>query len=127
MAVRYTSALSYALVLALLVGERPAAGQDRRQGMPIEFEGKYLAVMLKSNRDLTHTLQRVELRKLGDQLFMVGVGVDAGSAPKGYVGLQIWLALSDVSEIQVYPTPDALKKAFASPGNEGGTKKSVKP
>jgi hypothetical protein len=126
MAVRYTSMLAAPLVFVMLAGERPASGQDRRP-VPFEFEGKYLAVILKSNRDLTHTLQRVELRKLGEQLFMVGVGVDAGSAPRGYVGLQIGLALSDVSEIQVYPTPDALKKAFASPGNEGGTKKSVKP
>jgi hypothetical protein len=112
------------LVVGLLAGGPPAAGQERR--VPSEFTGKYLAVTLRSNRDVTHMLEQVEIRKLGDRLFLAGIGMDAGAAPRTYVGLNVWLALHDVSEIQVYATPDVLRKAFASPGN-GGSKKGVKP
>jgi hypothetical protein len=125
---RYTFlAFAAPVALGLLAAGPPAAGQDRRPGLPSEFTGKYLAVMLRSNRDVTHMLEQAEIRKLGDRLFLAGVGMDAGSAPKSYVGLNVWLALHDVSEIQVYATRDALRKAFASPGNEGGAKKKVKP
>jgi len=128
MAIRYaTLAVAALLVLGLLAAGPPAAGQDRRAGLPSEFTGKYLAVMLRSNRDVTHMLEQVEIRKLGDRLFLAGIGMNAGSAPKSYVGLNVWLALHDVSEIQVYATPDALRKAFTSPGSDGGSKKGVKP
>ena len=126
MTIRYaTLAVAALIVVGLLAGGPPAAGQDRR--VPSEFTGKYLAVTLRSDRDVTHMLEQVEIRKLGDRLFLAGIGMDAGSAPRTYVGLNVWLALHDVSEIQVYATRDALRKAFTSPGNEGGTKKNVKP
>src|SRR5262249_38675225 len=113
MSTRLRLALFTAACAGCLLAGAPAPGQDARPALPFEFEGKYLAVMLRSNRDLTHTLERVQLRKLGDHLFLSGYGVDTGSAQKGYIGLNVWVALSDVSEIQVYPTQDALRRAFA--------------
>src|SRR5262245_21678296 len=126
MTIRYaTLAVAALIVVGLLAGGPPAAGQDRRG--PSEFTGKYLAVTLRSDRDVTHMLEQVEIRKLGDRSFLAGLGMCAGSAPTTSVGVNVWLALPHVSEIQVYATPDALRKAFASPRGDGGSKKGGKP
>jgi hypothetical protein len=103
-----------------------APAQDEAGPIPYDFEGKFLAVTLKSNKDLTHALKGLKLRKLGNQLFIVGTGVDTGSGQKEYIGLNVWIALGDVSEIQVYGTHAALKKAFAQSDDDPPLKKIPK-
>jgi hypothetical protein len=118
--------IAAACVVGMLAAVEPAPAQDEAGAMPFEFEGKFLAVTLKSNKDLTHALKALKLRKIGNQLFVVGTGLDTGSGQKDYVGLSVWLALNDVSEIQVYATHAALKKAFVPDGDEPPLKKPPK-
>jgi hypothetical protein len=123
MPIRYVCLMTV-LAAALLVPAGASAAEPKAG--PPDFEGKFLALTLRSNTDTIHTLGQVQLRKLGDHTFLVGVGVDSGTTDKWYVGLIIWVALSDVSEIQVYPTQTALRKAFAPAGDEGGGRKTPK-
>jgi hypothetical protein len=75
-----------------------------------EFEGKYLTVTTRSDQEHATSLEKVQLKRLGNESFLVGVAADDGHPDNWQKGLTVWIAVGDVSQITVFPTLDALKK-----------------
>src|ERR1700733_11315199 len=99
-------AIPLALVFCLSLRADPpqTAGQA---GDP--FSGKVLVLSGRSNANFEATLEEVHIRRLGDQTFMVGKGVDEG---KGwYNGRPIWVAVNDVSRITEFEDRSDFIKA----------------
>lgn len=90
-----------------------AAAQEA--GPPVDtnpFQGKVLAIYKKSDPEFIVTLEKARMVTLvGDVPFLVGTGTDNGTE-SWQTGLTIWVALSDVSEIDVFDSIEQLQDAM---------------
>jgi hypothetical protein len=120
---------TFVFVLAVLLISGPLVArlesQDPQAKPPPagDFDGQFVDVIMKTPtviNGLSYTthypLQKVQRKALGDQSFLVGEGINAGGLQKWYAGTTIWLAVSDISGIHVFPSLEKLKASLTPPG-----------
>ena len=102
LAVVAVSSLSFGLSR----GQEPSAAPTPAAKSP--FEGKILVVSVKSDTEYGPTLENPELKKIGDETFLVGTAFYDG-AQHWSDGRKIWVAVSDVSPAM--PNLELLREA----------------
>jgi hypothetical protein len=76
------------------------------------FRGRYLAITTRGGANTGATLEKVELRRVGDRLFLVGKGIDDGDPNNWYKGTTSWVALDDVSQVTELNSLSRLRNAM---------------
>jgi hypothetical protein len=97
------------LVAAACLASGSVLQSQQKPGVS-EFEGKYLGVGFKGEKAYEY-LEKCQVRRLGEHSFLVGTFVDVGYTnwEKWRVGQTIWISISDISYIHVFPTLEAMK------------------
>ncbi|MBI1902417.1 MAG: hypothetical protein HYS13_15050 [Planctomycetia bacterium] len=103
----------------------PAPGTTRpvRPAHEVYFDGKFFDVILKTPTiteagSYTHyPMEKISLRHLGDEWFLVGQGVDTAGMASWYGAATVWIALSDVSGMHEFPTLEKLKAPYSQEGD----------
>lgn len=106
---RLLTPAALALGGSLVGGRAGAQGEDAPADA---FRGKFLSVLKKSDPSYSISLEAVQIRPVGSVGFLVGVGADDGVPDNWQIGLTVWIALDDVSEITVFETLDDLRAAM---------------
>jgi hypothetical protein len=75
------------------------------------FAGKILVLNGRSNTNYEATLEEVHLKRVGDQMFLVGKGFAADDGKGWYNGRTIWVPLNDLSHITEFEDRSDLIKA----------------
>jgi|SRR5580704_11018654 hypothetical protein len=75
------------------------------------FAGKILVLSGRSNTTYEATLEEVHLKRVGDQMFLVGKGFAADDGKGWYNGRTIWVPLNDLSHITEFDDRSDLIKA----------------
>ena len=75
------------------------------------FTGKILVLNGRSNTNYEATLEEVHLKRVGDQMFLVGKGFAADDGKGWYNGRTIWVPLNDLSHITEFEDRSDLIKA----------------
>jgi len=78
------------------------------------YAGKILVISFRSDPESTATLEKVQLRQVAAQRFLVGKAVDDGTPRSWNKGATTWVALEDVAQIIEFPNVEAMKKAIDS-------------
>lgn len=96
------------LIALVLLAARPAAAQQADPPQT-EFAGKFLSIVKKSEPAFSYNLEKVEVKKLGNEYFLAGVGTDDEFPGNWMKGKTVWIALSDVSAIMVFSSLKDLR------------------
>jgi len=73
--------------------------------------GKIVVLNQRSNATSEATLEEVHIKRMGDQVFLVGKGFAADDGKGWYNGRTIWIPLNDVSHITEFEDRGDLIKA----------------
>jgi hypothetical protein len=73
-------------------------------------------ISFKSDLETGAWLERVTLRRIGRQEFLVGISVDLGDESDWTVGRRMWVPVDDVSMIVEFDTLEEMQDAFSDPG-----------
>ena len=113
--VRYLILASAALAVCGLLAPGLAAGAGEPAPAPaqdVDFAGK--VVFVQTSKDAA-TLEKVQVKRLGDRFFVVGRVVDDEVLTQGaFVGSTLCLPLSEVTKLVVSDNLDALKKSVSA-------------
>jgi hypothetical protein len=95
-------------VTASLGGQAPQTGDARDAGGDV-FAGK---IVLVTTAKTQNTLKNVQIRKLGDRSFLVGISVrDTNVTREDYPNRPIWLPISDLTAIVEFDDLAQLRRA----------------
>jgi len=112
---------------ACLVSNSELQCQEPKSGVP-ELEGKFLGVGFKTDGAFAY-LEKCQVRRLGQQSFLVGTQADVGftaNYEKWCVGQTIWISISDITFIQVFPTVEAMKARKTALDKDAAAEKDAK-
>lgn len=108
---RYPRHAFLALILTLVCGWTAARLAAQEAGGPDNpFEGKTLLVYKKSDPEFTLSLEKARVATIGENSFLVERGAEDGDEENWQAGRTIWVALSDVSEINVFDSIEELQE-----------------
>lgn len=106
------------LVGSQLSGDEPqptetpgAAAQAPLVTGPQSLDGKIVAITLRSDPSYGIYLRDARVETLGQQTFLVGVGVDSG-AKEWTEGRRMWVSLGDVSDIIEFESVEELQRVM---------------
>src|SRR5262249_16324400 len=90
----------------------PTGGEARGAQSAIAFDdemkGKAVTVITRSNPRVSAELEKIQMRKIEGKSFLVGVGADT---PNNWQkGIQVWVAVDDISMLNVYDSIEALRR-----------------
>jgi hypothetical protein len=77
------------------------------------FSGK---IVILSSRSTKHggMLEDPRIKRIGEQVFVVGKGIYLDEGSEWYNGRTVWVALNEVAQIVELPSRDELRKAIDS-------------
>jgi hypothetical protein len=96
-----------------------AAGPQKGGQAGIQIRSRYLAVHLRSSSEYGATLEKVQVRRIGDRVFLVGRGIDDGTPDNWYKGKTIWVAVDDIGLMTEFNDLGASSKVRPSRHREG--------
>ena len=73
-----------------------------------DLEGKSVILFLKTGNHI-YGLEKVQLRSLGNQAFLVGKRLYLGPSKEGEAGYPVWISVSDVQSFNIFTTIEELK------------------
>jgi hypothetical protein len=94
---RVAMLLIVAIPLALVFRLSLRADPPQTAAVEEPFAGKIVKVGERSNPNFGATLEEVHIRRLGDQMFLVGKGVSVQDAKGWYEGRIVWVPVNDLS------------------------------
>jgi hypothetical protein len=104
------------LTIAFVATARLAIGQGAKTpptAVSPFVEKTIITVYAKSSSEMGAVLSNVEVKKLGEHLFLVGK--DVGDDPEAfYTGQLVWVAIDDVSQIAEFKDIESCKKAASA-------------
>ena len=99
----------------------PSSSQDAAKPAPAadkDFAGKFLVISFKSAAQHGAVLEKAQVKRLGDQSFLVGKAVDDGQEGNWQKGRTVWLALGDLAAIVEFDDLEQLRRAMARRDND---------
>ena len=79
-----------------------------------DFAGKILLVSTRGHAEGGGAIEKVTTRRIGNEPYLVGKGVDTGDPDNWYKEKMVWIALHDVSQIVEFTDLDEVKKVYAN-------------
>jgi hypothetical protein len=76
------------------------------------FAAAIVGITLKSDPSYTVYLKEAEVRRLGQQSFLVGLGADSGTGV-WMVGRRSWVAIDDIAEILEFESEEELQEILS--------------
>jgi hypothetical protein len=108
-----TATIALGCLLIPMLGAAERQEGQSTAGSP--FGGKILTISLRSDPDAGCVVKDVSLRRLGEQSFLVGTGVDTGHPDNWQEGRTIWVAIDDVCELVEFESIDDYRGAVSPP------------
>jgi hypothetical protein len=88
-----------AVPLALVLSLSLRADPPRAAAADDPFAGKILTLGSRSTPNFGATLEEVHVKRIGDQVFLVGKGVSPDDTKGWYVGRTVWVPVSELTHI----------------------------
>src|SRR5262245_23609654 len=104
-----TRIISAAIVTSMLCCAGIARADDGP--LPDDLQTVYLLVRVRS-RGTAYPIENAKVKRVGDQVFLVGAMSNIDGAPKWAIGQPQYISMRDISSIQVCVTIDRLKEAY---------------
>lgn len=102
-------ALIFLAVAGTLVTKTTSAQQGRDEA---KFDDKFLIVTPKNQSRNSWPIEKVQIQMIAGRPFLCGVGMDSGLAKKTYIGNPVWIALDDISTIEVHPSRQSVRDSY---------------
>ncbi|MBN1588946.1 MAG: hypothetical protein JW888_05480 [Pirellulales bacterium] len=113
----FAAAIGWAVVFGVVAVWARAQGIEEGELAASRFDAKTIvAVNLSSNLEAGAVLSGVEVRRLGNQSFLVGRGVETGVGHKGFQGRVTWVAIRDISLITEFPDVKTYREMIEATG-----------
>jgi hypothetical protein len=100
--------------LAGLSAAGPASVPKGDTAAEPDFTGKVLAVVCKDSQGAGCLLEKVQVRQLGSQRFLVGRVVDEGTGKNPAAGSTFWIAVAEVARMWEFKDVEEARKFFRS-------------
>jgi hypothetical protein len=128
------TAILVALVVVLIGGgylasqtggpaTRPESGEAHSGHR--DFTGKILILTTRSEPEVSTIIEQPSRRQIGGQEFLVGTVVDSDEPEEWRVGLTVWTALDDISQIIEVSDRQELRERLEGPGDLPNSFKGV--
>jgi hypothetical protein len=107
------AAVALWLAVSLATAQAPQ-GAAAKAAAPdkLPISGKVLVVAFKSDPETSATLEKFELKQIGNQTFLVGQGVDDDTPENWTKGRTVWVPVDDIAQLVEFPDLPSLKKAL---------------
>ena len=113
LAVSLPAAVALWLTVSLATAQAPQAAAVKAVAPDkLPFAGKVLVIAFKSDPETSATLEKFELKRVGNQMFVVGQGVDDDSPDNWTKGRTVWVPMDDIAQLVEFPDVQTLKKAL---------------
>jgi len=100
-------------LLGLGSGLLPASGAKDPAPAAPDFTGKVVIVSYsRGDQASSAVLEKVQLKRLGERAFLVGVGVDEWSPDRWARGATIWVPVDSVTTLMEVADVEQAKKVF---------------
>jgi hypothetical protein len=107
--------LSLLMAVGGLVLTAPAsiAADPKDSSGAEQFSGKVLIVEYShGDKPGSAVVEKVSVKRLGERVYLVGIGIDEWSADRWAHGVTVWLPLEKVGTIYVVSNVEEVKKVF---------------
>lgn len=105
------AALIAIVALAFVVIARGKAAPPDRGNLATAFHSKYLVIYSRTKPEHGATLEKVELRKLGDRSYLVGKGINDNDPQNWYRGMTLWYPMEDIGTMIEMNDVSRMKQA----------------
>jgi hypothetical protein len=114
LAVTLPTALALWLAVSLATAQAPKGAAPAQADVLAKppFAGKVLVIAFKSDPETSATLEKFELKQVGNQMFVVGQGVEDDSPDNWTKGRTVWVPVDDIAQLVEFPDLQTLKKAL---------------
>lgn len=98
----FAAVIAFTVIFGLVAVWARAQGEKEESPATSPFHGKILVVSLGST-PYGSVLGDVEIRKIGNQTFLFGKGLDSGHPRDWCKGRSIWVAIDKISMMAEFP------------------------